>query len=431
MKRKVKPSIPVVKKRLAYSNIRFIFMSLAMCVIFFYLSTLKDSPLYQTISPVETKEVQEPSFDELYTTYVDAHTQERCTEKGITCKAFYLALGLLQREPTKAIEYLQFAYENNISSLIDDPEAKDNYLFSSLANAFVIAGDFQKAIEWYERSIEAGERRNVCYLGRVYRDIQELEKAYTLFEQGHREHFSECTLDLGTFYFNGIYVSPDRKKGGALWMEAYKDNTFGADINFNMAVYHANVTQDLDAYKYHLLKSALAGDSEAQSYLLQPKLQERNVVHLFVNEAISDTSYPMAEVDGKRFSYGFELYYRFVTFFNQEKLWQEVYETKKSDSVVFKKEEAILSFGLKKLLLESPVSESNSFFRDMRTLVDTLYIDTPNELHVKLSTAEEMFKKAIAQGTILTQTTPIDASMSWQIRYAPDVKRLYFAIVLP
>ena len=179
-------------------------MLIAMCAIIFYLKTFKDSPFYQTLPQSETKEVEQPSFDELYTTYVDAHTQERCVEKGVTCKAFYLALGLLQREPTKAIEYLQFAYENNISSLIDDAEAKDNYLFSHLANASVIAGDFQKAIEWYERSIEAGERRNVCYLGRVYRDIQELEKAYTLFEQGHREHFSECTLDLGTFYFNGI-----------------------------------------------------------------------------------------------------------------------------------------------------------------------------------------------------------------------------------
>lgn len=406
-------------------------MLIAMCAIIFYLKTFKDSPFYQTLPQSETKEVEQPSFDELYTTYVDASTQERCVEKGITCKAFYLALGLLQREPTKAIEYLQFAYENNISSLIDDAEAKDNYLFSHLANASVIAGDFQKAIEWYERSIEAGERRNVCYLGRVYRDIQELEKAYTLFEQGYREHFSECTLDLGTFYFNGIYVSPDRKKGGALWMEAYKDDTFGADINFNMAVYHANVTKDLDRYKYHLLKSALAGDSEAQSYLLQPKLQERNVAHLFVNEAISDTSYPMAEVDGKRFHYGFDLYYRFVTFFNQEKLWQEVYEAKKSDSVVFKKEEAILSFGLKALRLESSNVTKGSFFKEMRTLVDTLYIDTPTALHVKLLSAEEMVKKAIEQEEKLDATTAIDTLMSWQIQYEPDTKRVRFAIVLP
>ena len=406
-------------------------MLIAMCAIIFYLKTFKDSPFYQTLPQSEKKEVEQPSFDELYTTYVDAHTQERCVEKGVTCKAFYLALGLLQREPTKAIEYLQFAYENNISSLIDDAEAKDNYLFSHLANASVIAGDFQKAIEWYERSIEAGERRNVCYLGRVYRDIQELEKAYTLFEQGYREHFSECTLDLGTFYFNGIYVSPDRKKGGALWMEAYKDDTFGADINFNMAVYHANVTKDLDRYKYHLLKSALAGDGEAQSYLLQPKLQERNVAHLFVNEAISDTSYPMAEVHGKRFHYGFDLYYRFVTFFNQEKLWQEVYEAKKSDSVVFKKEEAILSFGLKALRLESSNVTKGSFFKEMRTLVDTLYIDTPTALHVKLLSAEEMVKKAIEQEEKLDATTAIDTLMSWQIQYEPDTKRVRFAIVLP
>lgn len=425
-----KPYVPNTKRQLGYLNLRFVLMSLGMCAIFFYLNTLKDSPLYQTSLHSDIKEVKESSFDELYTTYVDAQTQERCREKGFTCKAFYVALSLVKREPQQAIEYLQFAYENNISSLIDDPEAKDNYLFSHLANASVIAGDFQKAITWYERSIEAGERRNVCYLGRVYRDIQELEKAYTLFEEGHREHFSECTLDLGTFYFNGIHVRADRNKGGALWMEAYKDDIFGADINFNMAVYHANVTKDLDRYKYHLLKSALAGDSEAQSYLAQPKLQERNVASLFVNEAISEGIYPTAEVRGKKFSYGFDLYYRFVTFFNQEKRWIEVYDAKKSESVVFKQEEMMLTFGLKALQLDSSTQVKESFFNEMHTLVDTLYIDTPTALHVKLSTVKEMLKKAIEQEKKLDATTPIDTQMSWQITYAPDVKRLYFAIVL-
>ena len=99
--------------------------------------------------------------------------------------------------------------------------------------------------------------------------------------------------------------------------------------------------------------------------------------------------------------------------------------------VVFKKEEAILSFGLKELLLESPVSGSSSFFKEMRTLVDTLYIDTPTALHVKLSTAEEMVKKAIEQEKKLDATTVIDTLMSWQIQYEPDTKRVHFAIVLP
>lgn len=396
----------------------------------FFLNTPKELSSSHSSAPIKSPSIQNPSFDELYTTLVDVQTQERCVEKGFTCKAFYLALKLLSHDPQKAIEYLHIAYENNISSVISDSEAKDNYLFSHLANAYVMVGEFQKAIAWYERSLEAGERRNICYLGRVYRDIQELEKAYNLFEQGHREHFSECTLDLGTFYFNGIYVNPDRQKGGALWMEAYKDDPFGVDINFNMAVYHANVTQDLDWYKYHLLKSALAGDSEAQKYLTQPKLQERNVAHLFLSKAINEESYATASLKGKRFSYGFDLYYRFVTFFNQEKQWIEEYDAKKSDTVVFRKEELSLSFGLKELRLESSIPTKDSFFKAMRTLIDTLYIDTPSQLHVKQMRVEEMLKQAIKEDKKLTQSTPLDASLSWKINYAPDTKKVRFAIVL-
>lgn len=396
----------------------------------FYLNTPKEFSSSPPSSSMNSPAIQNPSFDERYTTLVDAQTQERCMEKGFTCKAFYLALKLLSHDPQKAIEYLLIAHENNISSVISDSEAKDNYLFSYLANAYVMVGDFQKAIEWYERSLEVGERRNICYLGRVYRDIQELEKAYTLFVQGHREHFSECTLDLGTFYFNGIYVNPDKQKGGALWIEAYKDDPFGVDINFNMAVYHANVTQDLDWYKYHLLKSALAGDSEAQKYLAQPKLQDRNVAHLFLSEAIDEKSYATALLKGKRFSYGFDLYYRFVTFFNHEKQWREEPDANKSDTIVFKKEELTLSLGLKELLLESSIPTKDSFFQAMRTLIDTVYIDTPSELHVKQMRAEEMLKKAIKQEKKLAQSTPLEGSLSWNIDYAPETKKVRFAIVL-
>ena len=107
-----------------------------------------------------------------------------------------------------------------------------------------------------------------------------------------------------------------------------------------------------------------------------------------------------------------------------------MYDAKKSESVVFKQEEMMLTFGLKALQLDSSTQVKESFFNEMRTLVDTLYIDTPTALHVKLSTVKEMLKKAIEQEKKLDATTPIDTQMSWQITYAPDVKRLYFAIVL-
>lgn len=427
---KRKPSVPIVKKRIQYSNLRFLFMSLGMCAIFWYLGTLKDSPLYQVASSPKAQEVQKPSFDELYHTYVDQQNQKRCEEKGFTCKAFYIALNILQREPRTAIEYLLTAYENNISSIIDDAEAKDAYLFSYLANAYVMTGDFENAITWYQRSIKAGMHQNICFLGRVYRDIHQLEKAYELFQEGYREHFSECTLDLGTFYFNGIHVSADQQKGGKLWMEAYRDNPFSTDTNFNMAVYHANVTQDLNQYKYHLLKSALGGDIESKEYLLQPKFNERNVAYLFLDEAISQKKNTTALVQGQYFYDKTQLYQRFQAFVNQDKQWEEIFLAQGNDKNLFQKEQTSVSFGLKELAIESLVDSKASFFRDIRMLVDILYVDTPTPIHLKLMTAEEMYNQAIVQEKELDTKTAVDALTSWKILYQPDKKRIYFAIVL-
>lgn len=365
--------------------------------------------------------------DALYQRYVSLENQTKCDGKLFTCKLFYIGYATLLSTPAIAVRYYERAYAHNIASVIDDPNARDATLLSDLANAYVRLNDLEKAQIWYQKAILAGSEHAICYLGRVYRDKGELSHAYEAFLKGSEKDFGECHLDLGTFYFNGIYVDKDRKKGAELWEKAYKDDTFGVDINFNMAVYHANITHNTKRYKYHLLKAALQGDEEARGYLEQKKLAQLNVSSLFLDEAISKTLYPTSSVVGNKFSYGYDLYYRFLKFFDKDQRWQEVVE---NESVVFTKETMRLSFGLKALHLEASNTSLENVMQAMRVMNETLYVDMPLEINVKLNTLEAMLLKASQRQKEIHTQTRVDSMLAWKLDYTPSQERVSFAIVI-
>lgn len=370
------------------------------------------------------------SFDELYATYVKGAFEEKCQGNTLTCKEFYLAQATAIQAPHIAIVYFQKAYEHNISSQLNDPSARDNNLFSDLANAYALLEDLPNAKTWYERSVEAGEERNICKLGKIYRDMKNNEKAYDLFKQGHEKHFEECTQELGTFYFNGTYVAKDTHLGSTLWKEAYQEDVFGIDINYNMAVYHANISNDLNRYKYHLLKAALQGDGEAKGYLTEKVVQGRNVSELFLEEAIRDDIYYSDTLVGNRFSYGFNLYYRFVKFYNPKALWQEVNEGIEADTVVFHKNGATIVFGLKTMRIEKDSLDTASLDEELRLLIDTLYVDTPEEILEYLRQGTESLKKAISHNKVYAQKKEMGPLMEWHFSYEPDSLKSVFEIRL-
>ena len=401
------------------TNSRYIFFSLVVFLGFMFFTLPQANPLNGLKSSDDNR-----SFELLYERYVDFTTQQKCEGKIFTCKEFYLAQSTAIKEPSIAIIYYQKAYENSISTIIDDPNAKDNTLFSNLANAYALLGELENARLWYERSIAAGEERNVCKLGKIYRDMKQYDKAYALFNKGHETHFEECTQELGTFYFNGTYVEKDRKKGSDLWKEAYKDDNFGVDINYNMAVYHANISNDLDAYKYHLLKAALQKDKDAKAYLSEDIVKRRNVTHLFLDEAIRE------EKEENSFKYAYELYYRFMKFYNEEGLWKNSVEQTQENVVLFIKDEATLSFGPKKLSIALPLSKESFFEEATRLVLDTLYVDTPLALQNTLSQCNEAFKQALKEKSAYERTQIVDTKISWRHMYEPLHQKLSFEILL-
>jgi len=378
------------------------------------------------------------TFDALYNKYVDSSLQTKCEGKAFTCKEFYLGYATLTKNPKISAIYYGKAYENNVSSLLEDKNAQEGYLLSDLANTYVKLGELTKAKQTYEKAVIAGNRYAICALGRVYRDLNELNSAFDAFSKGSEAGYSECKLDLGTLYYNGIFVAKDQQKGGQLWQEAYDDDQFGIDTNFNMAVYDAAFTHNMSQYKYHLLKAALQGDKEAQRFLTQEKLQTLNVAPLFEDEAIrknitvdrndtNDTNETNTSVVDKHFSYGFHLYYRFIKFFNADQAWHEVAS---HESIMFEKDKMHLIFAPKSLRLEAHDTPLDESIHAIKILNDTLYVDTPLSIKNHLIHLQTMLEEAQKNQTPLHKSTQIDSILSWQIEYDPDVKSLDYAILI-
>lgn len=258
---------------------------------------------------------------------------------------------------------------------------------NAISKQQTIPTHIQEKINKLKESIASGEESEICYLGREYDQLDMLQEAYDAFTQGVEKGFNECKTDLGMFYFNGRFVQKDWDKAGQLWTEAYNDDKFDETTNYNMAVYAINVYEDKQKYKYHLLKTTLIdeNDEEAKMYLENKLLENVSTTALFLKEAVGDYYYTPT-MQGNKFSYGFNLYYRFKTMFNKNELWIEDYDFKgEEESIRYTsngKDSIIL--GLKKLSFETTLKtpkileENNHVIQTMELLNNILFVDRMN-----------------------------------------------------
>ncbi len=247
----------------------------------------------------------------------------------------------------------------------------------------VISPDIQDKINTLKESIAKGEESNICYLGREYDHLDMLQEAFEAFNLGVSKGFNECKTDLGMYYFNGRFVQKDWEKAGQLWTDAYNDDKFDETTNYNMAVYAINVYNDKQKYKYHLLKTVLIdeNDDEAKMYLDDKLIKEIDASSLFLKEAVGDHYYT-PNISGKKFSYGFDLYYRFKTMFNKKEIWTEDYHYNQENQIRYtnNKEDSLI-FGLKKLLFQAKLEstknreETNAVIKSMELLNHILFVD--------------------------------------------------------
>lgn len=350
----------------------FILVGAFLSIVFiFYFTTSSKRATTQISKKIEKK----TTFNDMYERLVSDKNKATCKEKGLTCKEFYLGHALYKSSPKKSLKYLKSAYENNITSILEDSSARENYITGDIGRLYARLNEYKDAIVYTKKSVQDGDVYNNCILGRYYDKLDMLDEAKAAFEKGI--NFYECKLELGTFYYNGRGVKQDKLKGAELWKGSYKDDKYGADINFNMAVYHSNETKNIKKYRYHLLKASNLGDEEAKTYLLTNLWKDIDVSDIFVNEAVSKHHYYTPDIEGLKFSYGFDLYYRFKEFYNRDNLWVENYETEDEHSVEFEKDNIKIKFGLKELSVKADIKNSSawSFTNAIILVISSLHVD--------------------------------------------------------
>lgn len=288
----------------------------------------------------------------------------------------------------------------------------------------VIEPKIQDKINQLKESIAQGEERNICYLGREYDHLNMLQEAFEAFSIGVSKEFNECKTDLGMYYFNGRFVPKDWDKAGQLWTEAYNDDKFDETTNYNMAVYAINVYNDKQKYKYHLLKTTLIdkNDEEAKMYLDNKLLKGISASALFLKEAVGEHYYT-PQMKGNKFSYGFELYYRFKKMFNKDEVWMEDYNYNQEDTIRYtnKKEDSLI-FTLKNLMFQAKLEttknkeETDYIIENMGLLNDILFVDRSDLKQINAFI--EQTKSKLAQNKSFKQTKELSFFRNYHFVYS-------------
>lgn len=362
---------------------------------------------------MSNKTTSAEEFNGMYEKHVSEEDKSTCRDKTLICKEFYLGHALFGNNPKLSLKYLKNSYENNITSLIDDWSARDSYITGDIARAYANMGDYKSAIVYAKKSIEAGEPSS-CELGRYYDKLDMLAKAKEAFEKSIQ--FYECKFNLGNFYYNGRGVKQDKVRAVELWKGSYKDDSFGKNINYNLAMYYANETRDLQKYKYHLLKAALLGKKEARFNLDKKDLKGISSSDIFINEAVSKHFYYTPDIKGYKFSYGFNLYYRFKEFYDKSSLWQENYEQK--DAVEFEKNNIKIRFELQELNVKANLKTNSirEFIKAVELVILSLHVDTKNiKLYTYLSDLQKKFEDK--NSFDMTKQVQDKYHFSWQVAY--------------
>ncbi|MEL7527061.1 MAG: caspase family protein [Pseudomonadota bacterium] len=133
----------------------------------------------------------------------------------------------------------QFIIDRNFDAAIEVCEiAVANYpdverFWAQLARAYRSAGDYEKAIEWQQKAVDAGYASAMVYLGQMYLDAQAVPRDYPrakeLFEEAADRGETAAYTALAWIYRAGVGVPQDYDQALAFYRE-------GADLGNDWAM---------------------------------------------------------------------------------------------------------------------------------------------------------------------------------------------------
>jgi len=122
-------------------------------------------------------------------------------------------------------------------------------------------------------------------------------------EYGYHIKDRHATHQLGTYYYNGIIQKlQDTKKGGELWVEAYKlykeyEQHFTSEITYNLGIYYVDTVRNYEKGRYFFAVSALAGDNDAADILVNDsKVYSLDMSKFFLDEVVKNGKFITKEI---------------------------------------------------------------------------------------------------------------------------------------
>lgn len=239
----------------------------------------------------------ELSFDELFEKYAIPEHKVYCRDKGKESKVYYLAKDLENINPELSIKYYKMALELN------SQEVAKWALYENIAYMYYTQKDYMQSVYWYEKVKELESDIYNVNLALAYEGLGDHQKALEILEYGYHIKDRHATHQLGTYYYNGIIQKlQDTKKGGELWVEAYKlykeyEQHFTSEITYNLGIYYVDTVKNYEKGRYFFAVSALAGDNDAADILVNDsKVYSLDMSKFFLDEVVKNGKFITKEI---------------------------------------------------------------------------------------------------------------------------------------
>jgi len=152
-------------------------------------------------------------------------------------------------------------------------------------------GDIEQQREQFElaerhyRLAIAAENESACVsLGVMWEAQKQYDKAFKVYTDCLPTLRSPILLmNLGSLYYNGLGMARDFKQGAAYWQQSFDMFAYDPDVNYNLGLYHLQITRDFPKARYHFALSNALGEWEAAGKIAAPAL-----IGLFADRTFAD-----------------------------------------------------------------------------------------------------------------------------------------------
>lgn len=171
---------------------------------------------------------------------------------------------------------------------VEQPDAlnkfNQGYVHGLLGDIEQQRQQFELAEQHYRLAIAAKDENACVNLGAMWEAQKQYDKALKVYTDCLPALRSPILLmNLGTMHYNGLGMEQDRYKGADYWQQSFEMFAYDPDVNYNLGLYHLQITRDFVKARYHFALANALGDWEAARKISDPAL-----IGLFAGRTFAD-----------------------------------------------------------------------------------------------------------------------------------------------